>query len=88
MLTILHDFPGKDQYASLDGGLAIAVPTEVRGLHAAWQRYGTRPWAELIQPAAQLARSGYAAHPYLIYVMSGPSNKARIQVGHSSPNKH
>ena len=35
---------GKDAYASLDGGLAVAVPMELKGLHAAWSRYGSKPW--------------------------------------------
>ena len=58
--------------ASLDGGLAVAVPMEVRGLWAAHRAWGRRPWATLVAPAAGLARNGFPAHPYLINVLSGP----------------
>ncbi len=66
--------------APLDGGLAIAIPNELRGLETAWKRYGKLPWDRLVQPAANLARTGFGAHPYLVYVLSGPSNFARIKV--------
>lgn len=44
-------------------------------MHAAW---GRLPWARLVAPAAQLARSGFAAHPYLVYILS--AGQARIMV--------
>ena len=55
-------FAGKPPSASLDGGLAVAVPTELRGLEALWRRHGRLPWARLVRPAAALARGGFAAH--------------------------
>lgn len=45
--------------ANLHGPLAIAVPGTVAGLATAAQRYGTRPLAELLQPAIRLAREGF-----------------------------
>lgn len=41
---------------SLVGHLAAGVPGSVAGMWAAHQRYGTRPWAELLEPAIELAR--------------------------------
>lgn len=45
--------------ASERGGLAIAVPGEVKGLYAAWKKYGSLPWSDLVQPAIQFAQNGY-----------------------------
>ena len=41
------------------GGLAIAVPGEVRGLPRAWWDYHRLPWETLVQPAIDLARNGF-----------------------------
>ena len=41
--------------ASLEGGLAVAVPSEIHGLRLAWERHGTLPWSRLVRPAATLA---------------------------------
>lgn len=66
--------------ASLIGPLAVAVPGELQGLGELWRLFGSKPWADLVTPAVELARSGFAAHPYLVYVMSGPQNEKRIAV--------
>lgn len=42
------------------------MPLELKGLWLAHQRHGSLPWAQLVRPAAQVARTGFAAHPYLI----------------------
>lgn len=41
------------------GGLAVAVPGELRGLELAWQRHGKLPWATLVQPVAQVWRQEF-----------------------------
>jgi gamma-glutamyltranspeptidase / glutathione hydrolase len=46
--------------ASLVGHLAAGVPGTVAGLWAAHQRHGTLPWGELVEPAVQLAKNGFA----------------------------
>ena len=38
------------------GHLAAGVPGSVAGLHAAWKRYGSLPWATLLAPAIRLAQ--------------------------------
>eukprot|EP00040_Diaphanoeca_grandis_P044861 m.13890 g.13890 ORF g.13890 m.13890 type:complete len:650 (-) comp9901_c0_seq1:141-2090(-) len=43
---------------SLLGGLAVAVPGELKGLRAAWEKYGVLTWSEVVQPVAQLCREG------------------------------
>ena len=45
--------------ASVIGPRAAGVPGTVAGLWLAHQRYGTRPWRELLQPAIRLARDGF-----------------------------
>ncbi len=44
-------------YAAQRGGLAIAVPSELKGLYTAWKMYGGKPWSSLIQPIIELAKS-------------------------------
>ena len=55
------DAAGNVTESSLTGALAAGVPGTVAGLWAAHAKYGTKPWAELLQPAIALADSGFAA---------------------------
>jgi gamma-glutamyltranspeptidase/glutathione hydrolase len=52
------DSTGNPTDLSLTGHRAPGVPGSVAGMHAAWKRFGTLPWATLVAPAAMLA----AAH--------------------------
>jgi gamma-glutamyltranspeptidase / glutathione hydrolase len=58
----------RDMYLLADGKVspeirtgprAAAVPGTVAGLAAAHERFGTRPWKELLAPAISLARDGF-----------------------------
>ncbi len=51
--------PGVAEDASRRGGLSVATPGLVAGLALARDRWGTRPWAELLAPAIGLAREGF-----------------------------
>ncbi|CAL8460578.1 g107 [Coccomyxa elongata] len=64
--------------AALEGGLAIAVPLELKGLWMAHQRYGRHAWGSLVAPAAALARNGFPAHPYLINALNDTSVRAKL----------
>lgn len=44
---------------NLLGGLAVAVPGQVKGLYYAWQQYGVLQWADLVAPAAAIASEGF-----------------------------
>jgi gamma-glutamyltranspeptidase/glutathione hydrolase len=52
--------------ASLNGHRAVAVPGTVAGLHAAHEKYGTRPWRELLTPAIGLAEEGIEVPQLLV----------------------
>ncbi|KAJ2949214.1 hypothetical protein O0L34_g6160 [Tuta absoluta] len=41
------------------GPLAVAVPGELRGMWAAYQRWGKLPWASLIAPTIQMCEDGF-----------------------------
>ena len=47
-----------DPKLSREGGLAVAVPGEVRGLGALVRRFGKLPFARCVAPAEKLARDG------------------------------
>lgn len=44
---------------SVKGALAAGVPGSVDGMWQLHKKYGTLPWADLIQPAIDLARKGF-----------------------------
>ena len=58
--TRLHAERGKGPSPSVYGGNAVAVPGQLAGLAEINRRFGTRPLAELIRPAATLAQVGFA----------------------------
>jgi gamma-glutamyltranspeptidase/glutathione hydrolase len=42
-----------------EGHHTVGVPGTIRGLALAHQKYGTRPWPELVAPATRLAKEGF-----------------------------
>ncbi|MFT5372499.1 MAG: gamma-glutamyltranspeptidase/glutathione hydrolase, partial [Lysobacterales bacterium] len=52
------------------GAHASGVPGTVAGLYEAWQRYGSMTWAELLQPAYELASRGFVVSPDLSYAIT------------------
>ncbi len=61
VLTDYLDAAGKPVAArSQRHGLAVGVPGLVAGLWTLHQRYGKRPWAELLEPAIDAADRGFA----------------------------
>ncbi len=54
------DASGNVTDKGVTGALAAGVPGSVAGLFEAHKKYGTKPWAELVKPAADLAQNGFA----------------------------
>lgn len=51
---------GSIDHEAIDHGwLGVGVPGTVAGLAMAHERYGSRPWSELVKPAAAIARRGF-----------------------------
>ena len=48
----------KNPKSSLVGGLAVAVPGELKGMEVAHQKYGILPWEELFRDAIHFAKNG------------------------------
>jgi gamma-glutamyltranspeptidase/glutathione hydrolase len=53
------DSKGSVSEDSVVGWRAAGVPGTVRGLELAHSKYGRKPWAELLNPAVELASEGY-----------------------------
>ncbi|MCL4401967.1 MAG: gamma-glutamyltransferase [Acidobacteria bacterium] len=53
------DAAGKLTRDSIAGYRAPGVPGTVRGLEYASKKYGSKPWAELVAPAVELASKGF-----------------------------
>lgn len=45
--------------------MAIAVPSEVKGMYEAYKKYGNLEWKELVSPAIKYARDGFIIHDAL-----------------------
>lgn len=52
-------------YLSLYGILSSGVPGTVDGMWQAHQKYGSKKWSDLLEPAITLAEQGYIVHPVM-----------------------
>ncbi len=73
---------------------SVATPGMLAAMGWAHQRYGRAPWAELLQPAADVARAGYplsrTAQSYLVLVTDtilawDPATRALLTVDGAAP---
>ena len=55
---------------SLTGGLAVAVPGELKGMEAAHKKYGRLPWKNLFLPAIQYAQNGVRISSNMAHAIS------------------
>ncbi|MEX2284046.1 MAG: gamma-glutamyltransferase [Gemmatimonadota bacterium] len=63
---------------SLTGHLASGVPGAVAGLWTAHQRFGSKPWAELIAPAIEYAERGFTVDAHMAGVVR--SYESRLEL--------
>jgi gamma-glutamyltranspeptidase/glutathione hydrolase len=74
LLEVPVDFDGDTEQRFRTGAAAVAVPGTALGLEEAHRRWGSVPWAELVAPAARLAREGVELTPaqgYLHRILDG-----------------
>ncbi|XP_041979391.1 glutathione hydrolase 1 proenzyme-like isoform X2 [Aricia agestis] len=60
--------------SSTVGGLAVAVPGELRGYGALHEKFGHLEWRELVKPTAELCRKGHRVSEYQGRVLDSYSN--------------
>jgi gamma-glutamyltranspeptidase/glutathione hydrolase len=60
---------------SVTGHLAAGVPGSVAGLFAAHQKLGSKRWADLVQPAIQLAEEGFVVDDYAATVIKAEAER-------------
>jgi gamma-glutamyltranspeptidase/glutathione hydrolase len=60
----LFGWPAVLEDRNVHGAASVAVPTYLAGVAAALERFGTRPLAELVSPALQMARAGMVVDWY------------------------
>ncbi|KAL7813807.1 gamma-glutamyltranspeptidase [Trichoderma gracile] len=56
--------------ASVRGGLAVGVPSEIKGLEYMHTKYGVLPWKTVMQGAIHVARNGFRVSSDLVRYMS------------------
>jgi gamma-glutamyltranspeptidase / glutathione hydrolase len=62
---------------SVVGHLAAGVPGAVMGLWEAHRRFGTRPWAELLDPAIRLAGQGFTVDARMAATIAADLDRLR-----------
>lgn len=63
------------------GGLSIAVPGELAGLHKVWKQHGKLPWQRLVRPAEILARKGFKISAYFHMQMEATESDILNDIG-------
>ncbi len=68
-------WPGVEDDANLEGPRSVAVPGAVAGLTAAHRALGRLPLDEVVAPAVELARSGFAPEFHDLMAFAGQTGK-------------
>lgn len=80
-LKATQEFYLDKENATDEGGLSIAVPTEVKGLYELHRRFGELSWSRLLEPAIHIAEKGFKVPNYLARVLSNYETKIRATDG-------
>lgn len=67
-------------YDAVVGGRSVGVPGTVRMLEQAHKLHGRLPWAQLIQPAIQLAEQGFQVSPRLATMLANEKHLSKDPV--------
>ncbi|VEU20080.1 DEKNAAC100253 [Brettanomyces naardenensis] len=72
-------FEGRE-IASKFGGLAVAIPGELRGLYTLYKMHGsgTISWSDLVTPVAAIAREGWEVSEYLAFALRAEEEALRF----------
>ena len=66
----LFGWPLVEDNRNLEGATSFAVPGLVAGLGLALERFGSRPWAEMLAPAIELADAGLVVDWYATFTIA------------------
>jgi gamma-glutamyltranspeptidase/glutathione hydrolase len=72
------DAHGKPTRDSIEGWRASGVPGTVRGLEFAHQKFGRRKWADVLQPAIELASRGFPVSYSLAESLKSAENLSKF----------
>lgn len=66
-----EDMFGSDTSLAASGGLAVAVPGELKGYWEVYQKFGGQvPWRDLVQPTIDMCKEGILVTEYLEEVLA------------------
>lgn len=57
------------------GGLSVAVPGELKGLWSLYERYGSLPWKDLVQPTIDLCLTGSSVSKVIASTLRGRQSR-------------
>ena len=58
---------------------AACIPGTVAGFSLALERYGTKPWSDLVRPAERIAREGFVVTPYFAQTLRENEKRLNAQ---------
>ncbi|KAG1686700.1 Glutathione hydrolase 1 proenzyme [Nymphon striatum] len=63
-------YVNKSKSASVEGGLSIGVPGQIKGMWESHQQFGRLPWSSLFEDSIELCREGAKVSPALARVLN------------------